>query len=107
MGIFNRWDVQLVPLPHRGCLAEACRRLAAARRLRQLSPLSPQCPPVPAHDTRMFSALGELKSGTFRGRGARGYDAYNLGSPTRGVMSAALTRWQMAGGIPSRRFPGR
>ena len=50
---------------------------------------------------RMFSSLGELKSVTFRGRGARGDDAYNLVFANGEVMmSAALdAQGRMAGGI--------
>ncbi len=49
----------------------------------------------------MFSSLGELKSMTFRGRGARGDDVYNLVFANGGViMSAALdAEGRMAGGI--------
>ena len=50
---------------------------------------------------RMFSSLGELKSVTFRGRGAMGDDAYNLVFANGEVMmSAALDAdGRMAGGI--------
>jgi hypothetical protein len=67
--------------------------------------LSPQFAEVVRRDLpmthRMFSSLGELKSVTFRGRGARGDDAYNLVFANGGViMSAALdAEGRMAGGI--------
>ncbi|MBV8686009.1 MAG: helix-turn-helix transcriptional regulator [Alphaproteobacteria bacterium] len=50
---------------------------------------------------RMFGALGELKSMTFRGRGPRGDDAYDLVFANGAVrMSAALdAEGRMAGGI--------
>ena len=49
----------------------------------------------------MFSALGELKSVTFRRRGARGDDVYDLVFANGGVtMSAALdANGKMVGGI--------
>ena len=49
----------------------------------------------------MFSAMGELKSVTFRGRGASGDDVYDLVFANGGViMSAALDAdGRMAGGI--------
>jgi DNA-binding CsgD family transcriptional regulator len=49
----------------------------------------------------MFSSMGELKSVTFRGRGARGDDVYDLVFAKGGVrMSAALDpEGRMAGGI--------
>jgi hypothetical protein len=49
----------------------------------------------------MFASLGELKSVTFRGRGARGDDVYDLVFAKGGVvMSAALdAEGRMAGGI--------
>ena len=49
----------------------------------------------------MFSSMGELKSVTFRGRGARGDDVYNLVFAKGAViMSAALdSDGRMAGGI--------
>jgi hypothetical protein len=59
---------------------------------------------------RMFSALGELKSVTFRGRGAKGDDAYNLVFANGEVMmSAALDAdGRMVGGILQPvRTPGR
>ena len=67
--------------------------------------LSPQFAEVVRRDLpmthRMFSSLGELKSVTFRGRGARGDDAYNLVFANGAVMmSAALdAEGRMAGGI--------
>jgi hypothetical protein len=67
--------------------------------------LSPQFAEVVRRDLpmthRMFSALGELKSVTFRGRGARGDDAYDLVFANGEVtMSAALdAEGRMAGGI--------
>jgi hypothetical protein len=67
--------------------------------------LSPQFAEVVRRDLPMthgmFSSLGELKSVTFRGRGARGDDAYNLVFANGEVMmSAALdTEGRMAGGI--------
>jgi DNA-binding CsgD family transcriptional regulator len=67
--------------------------------------LSPQFAEVVRRDLpmthRMFSSLGELKSVTFRGRGARGDDAYDLVFAHGGVMmSAALdAEGRMAGGI--------
>jgi DNA-binding CsgD family transcriptional regulator len=50
---------------------------------------------------RLFSAMGELKSMTFRGRGARGDDVYDLVFAKGGVtMSAALdSEGRMLGGI--------
>jgi hypothetical protein len=67
--------------------------------------LSPQFAEVVRRDLptthRMFSALGELKSVTFRGRGARGDDDYSLVFANGEViMSAALdAEGRMAGGI--------
>jgi DNA-binding CsgD family transcriptional regulator len=67
--------------------------------------LSPQFAEVVRRDLpmthRMFSALGELRSVTFRGRGARGDDAYNLVFAHGAVMmSAALdAEGRMAGGF--------
>jgi DNA-binding CsgD family transcriptional regulator len=67
--------------------------------------LSPQFAEVVRRDLpmthRMFSSLGELRSVTFRGRGARGDDAYNLVFANGEViMSAALdAEGRMAGGI--------
>jgi hypothetical protein len=67
--------------------------------------LSPQFAEVVRRDLpmthRMFSSLGELKSVTFRGRGARGDDAYNLVFANGEVMmSAALdAEGRMAGGL--------
>jgi hypothetical protein len=67
--------------------------------------LSPQFAEVVRRDLPMthpmFSSLGELKSVTFRGRGARGDDAYNLVFANGEVMmSAALdAQGRMAGGI--------
>jgi hypothetical protein len=67
--------------------------------------LSPQFAEVVRRDLpmthRMFSALGELKSVTFRERGPRGDDAYNLVFANGAVMmSAALdAEGRMAGGI--------
>jgi hypothetical protein len=47
--------------------------------LRQaLSPVRRSRPRGPAHDTPLFSSMGELKSVTFRGRGAMGDDVYDL-----------------------------
>ena len=67
--------------------------------------LSPQFAEVVRRDLpmthAMFSSLGELRSVTFRGRGARGDDAYNLVFANGEViMSAALdAEGRMAGGI--------
>jgi hypothetical protein len=67
--------------------------------------LSPQFAEVVRRDLPMtqpmFSAMGELKSVTFRGRGARGDDVYNLVFAKGGVtMSAALDAdGKMAGGM--------
>lgn len=67
--------------------------------------LSPQFAEVVRRDLpmthRMFSSLGELRSVTFRGRGPRGDDAYNLVFANGEVMmSAALdAEGRMAGGI--------
>jgi DNA-binding CsgD family transcriptional regulator len=67
--------------------------------------LSPQFAEVVRRDLPMthpmFSSLGELKSVTFRGRGARGDDVYDLVFANGGVMmSAALDAdGRMAGGI--------
>jgi hypothetical protein len=49
----------------------------------------------------MFSSMGELRSVTFRGRGARGDDVYDLVFANGGaIMSAALDAdGRMAGGI--------
>ena len=93
-------------LPTAGTEA-ALRRLVAG--LASGSPnydkLSPQFAEVVRRDLPMthgmFSSLGELKSVTFRGRGARGDDAYNLVFVNGEViMSAALdAEGRMAGGI--------
>jgi hypothetical protein len=76
--------------------------------------LSPQFAEVVRRDLpmthHMFSSLGELRSVTFRGRGARGDDAYNLVFANGEViMSAALdAEGRMAGGILQPvRPPGR
>ncbi|MEA3068156.1 MAG: hypothetical protein QOK41_1563, partial [Sphingomonadales bacterium] len=67
--------------------------------------LSPQFAEVVRRDLPMthplFSSMGELKSVTFRGRGARGDDVYNLVFANGGVtMSAVLdAEGRMAGGI--------
>jgi hypothetical protein len=67
--------------------------------------LSPQFAEVVRRDLPMthpmFSSMGELKSVTFRGRGAMGDDIYNLAFANGGVtMSAALDAdGRMAGGI--------
>jgi DNA-binding CsgD family transcriptional regulator len=67
--------------------------------------LSPQFAEVVRRDLPMthgmFSSLGELKSVTFRGRGAMGDDIYNLAFANGAVtMSAALDAdGRMAGGI--------
>jgi hypothetical protein len=67
--------------------------------------LSPQFAEVVRRDlpmTRpMFSSMGELKSVSFRGRGATGDDVYNLVFANGGViMSAKLDAdGRMAGGI--------
>jgi hypothetical protein len=67
--------------------------------------LSPQFAEVVRRDLPMthpmFSSLGELRSVTFRGRGVRGDDAYNLVFANGEViMSAALdAEGRMAGGI--------
>ncbi len=49
----------------------------------------------------LFASLGDLKSVTFRGRGAKGDDVYNLVFAKGGViMSAALDAdGRMVGGI--------
>ena len=73
--------------------------------------LSPQFAEVVRRDLpmthRMFSAMGELRSVTFRGRGAMGDDVYDLVFANGGVtMSAALDAdGRMAGGFL--RPPGR
>ena len=77
--------------------------------------LSPQFAEIVRRDLSMthswFSSLGELKSVTFRARGARGDDAYNLVFANGEVMmSAALdAEGRMAGGIlrPGGQTPGR
>jgi DNA-binding CsgD family transcriptional regulator len=67
--------------------------------------LSPQFAEIVRRDLpmthRMFSAMGELKSVTFRGRGPRGDDSYDLVFAHGEVrMSAALdAEGRMAGGI--------
>ena len=67
--------------------------------------LSPQFAEVVRRDLPMthpmFSSMGELKSVTFRGRGAMGDDVYDLVFANGGViMSAALDAdGRMAGGI--------
>jgi DNA-binding CsgD family transcriptional regulator len=67
--------------------------------------LSPQFAEIVRRDLpmthRMFSSLGELKSVTFRGRGAMGDDVYKLVFANGAVtMSAALdANGRMAGGI--------
>jgi len=67
--------------------------------------LSPQFAEVVRRDLPtthpMFSGMGELKSVTFRGRGANGDDVYNLVFANGGVtMSAVLdAEGRMAGGI--------
>lgn len=67
--------------------------------------LSPQFAEVVRRDLPMthplFSAMGELKSVTFRGRGPKGDDTYDLVFANGGVtMSAALdANGRMAGGI--------
>ena len=67
--------------------------------------LSPQFAEVVRRDLpmthRLFASLGDLKSVTFRGRGPRGDDVYNLVFAKGGViMSAALDAdGRMAGGI--------
>ena len=67
--------------------------------------LSPQFAEVVRRDLPrtqpLFSSMGELRSVTFRGRGARGDDAYNLVFANGEViMSAALdAEGRMAGGI--------
>ena len=67
--------------------------------------LSPQFAEIVRRDLPMthgmFKSLGELKSVTFRGRGPRGDDAYNLVFANGAViMSAALdSTGRMAGGI--------
>ena len=57
----------------------------------------------------MFSGLGELKSVTFRGRGAGGDDAYNLVfAKGEVIMSAALdAEGRMAGGVLKPGGPAR
>jgi hypothetical protein len=76
--------------------------------------LSPQFAEVVRQDLPMthgmFRSLGELKSVTFRGRGARGDDAYNLMFANgEVVMSARLdAEGRMVGGILQLvRLPGR
>ena len=59
----------------------------------------------------MFKSMGELKSVTFRGRGAMGDDAYNLVFANGAVlMSAALdAEGRMTGGVlapPEAKIPG-
>jgi DNA-binding CsgD family transcriptional regulator len=67
--------------------------------------LSPQFAEMVRRDLptthRLFSSMGELRSVTFRGRGERGDDIYNLVFANGGViMSAALdASGRMAGGI--------
>ena len=67
--------------------------------------LSPQFAEVVRRDLSrthpLFSGMGELKSMTFRGRGARGDDAYNLVFAHGEVMmSAALdAEGRMTGGL--------
>ncbi|MBO9518696.1 MAG: helix-turn-helix transcriptional regulator [Porphyrobacter sp.] len=67
--------------------------------------LSPQFAEVVRRDLPtthgMFSGMGELKSVTFRGRGARGDDAYNLVFANgQMIMSAVLdAEGRMAGGL--------
>ena len=67
--------------------------------------LSPQFAEVVRRDLPMthplFRSMGELRSVTFRGRGARGDDVYNLVFANGGVtMSAALdAEGRMVGGI--------
>ncbi len=67
--------------------------------------LSPQFADVVRRDLpmthRMFSSLGELRSVTFRGRGARGDDAYDLVFANGSlIMSAALdANGRMVGGM--------
>ena len=67
--------------------------------------LSPQFAEIVRRDLpmthAMFSGMGELKSVTFRGRGARGDDAYKLVFANGEVMmSAALdAEGRMAGGV--------
>ncbi|HEX8402420.1 MAG TPA: helix-turn-helix transcriptional regulator [Allosphingosinicella sp.] len=67
--------------------------------------LSPEFAEVVRRDlpmtNAMFSEMGELKSMTFRERGARGDDVYNLGfAKGELIMSAALdTEGRMIGGI--------
>jgi len=85
----------------------ALRRLVAglARGSPDYDKLSPEFAEVVRRDLpmthRMFSAMGELKSVAFRGRGAMGDDVYNLVFANGGVtMSAALDAdGRMAGGI--------
>ncbi len=75
--------------------------------------LSPQFAEVVRRDLPMtrplFSSMGELKSVTFRGRGAMGDDVYNLVFANGGVtMSAALDAdGRMAGGILQPAAPPR
>ena len=98
--------VAAAPVPAAGTEA-ALRSLVAG--LASGSPdygkLSPQFAEVVRLDLpmthRMFSAMGELKSVTFRGRGARGDDVYTLLFANGGVtMSAALDAdGRMVGGI--------
>jgi DNA-binding CsgD family transcriptional regulator len=104
-----------ISLPTAGTEA-ALRRLVAG--LASGSPdydkLSPKFAEVVRRDLPMthswFRSLGELKSVTFRGRGARGDDAYNLVFANGEViMSAALdAEGRMAGGIlrPGGQSPG-
>ena len=67
--------------------------------------LSPQFAEVVRRDLpmthHMFSSLGELKSVTFRGRGPRGDDAYNLVFANGEVMMSAVldAEGRMAGGF--------
>ncbi len=85
----------------------ALRRLVAglASGSPEYDKLAPQFAEVVRRDLpmthRLFSSMGELKSVTFRGRGARGDDTYNLVFANGEViMSAALdAEGRMAGGI--------
>ena len=69
------------------------------------SKLSPQFAEIVRRDLpmthRLFSGMGELKSVTFRGRGANGDDVYNLMFAHGGAtMSAVLDAdGRMTGGI--------
>ena len=100
------------PVPNAGTEA-ALRRLVAG--LASGSPdydkLSPQFAEIVRRDLPMtqpmFSAMGELRSVAFRGRGMMGDDVYDLVFANGGVtMSAALDAdGRMAGGIL--RPPGR